>query len=102
MGSSELPKGLKAQLAVFSNVLARRGASAAEIEVTGHADASGDEQFNQWLSVRRAESVKAYLVERGVSADLLVIRGKGSAQLAKPASPYAAANRRIEIGRLAN
>ncbi len=50
------------------------------IEVAGHTDFLGSESYNESLSLRRAKSVKAYLVERGVSAERLLPRGYGTSQ----------------------
>lgn len=47
------------------------------IVATGHADSTGSDAYNQALSERRAESVKAYLVTKGVDAEKIVTKGKG-------------------------
>jgi OOP family OmpA-OmpF porin len=47
------------------------------VEIAGHTDSRGSEAFNQDLSQRRAEAVRAYLVERGVAADRMTARGHG-------------------------
>jgi len=47
------------------------------IVVTGYADRIGSKKYNQKLSERRAESVKAYLVSKGVTASRLSTQGKG-------------------------
>jgi outer membrane protein OmpA-like peptidoglycan-associated protein len=48
------------------------------VEVQGHTDDSGEEQFNLDLSQRRAETVRKWLVDKGgVSADRLVAKGYG-------------------------
>jgi OOP family OmpA-OmpF porin len=48
--------------------------------ITGHADRIGSEQYNQNLSERRANAVRAYLVEQGVDAQRLSVQGKGESQ----------------------
>ncbi|MFZ5476090.1 MAG: OmpA family protein [Myxococcota bacterium] len=50
------------------------------VEVQGHTDAVGDEAYNVDLSQRRAESVRAWLVEHGVDAARLVAKGYGTSQ----------------------
>ena len=50
------------------------------IVITGHTDRLGSDKYNQKLSERRAESVKAYLVGKGVSASRLNAQGKGETQ----------------------
>ncbi len=65
----------------------------------GHTDSIGTEKYNQGLSVRRAESVKAYLVSKGIEANRVYTEGKGEKQ------PIAdnrtregrAKNRRVEV-----
>lgn len=48
-----------------------------EVEVGGHTDSVGEEQKNQTLSKRRAESVKAFLVKEGVAAGRISAKGYG-------------------------
>lgn len=47
------------------------------IEISGHTDNVGTDEVNKKLSQERADSVKAYLVERGVEADRITTRGAG-------------------------
>jgi OOP family OmpA-OmpF porin len=46
----------------------------------GHADWVGTDEYNQKLSVRRAESVKAYLVSKGIEPNRVYTEGKGEKQ----------------------
>jgi OOP family OmpA-OmpF porin len=55
--------------------LASRAGEQATIEIIGHTDLSGDEQSNDLLSARRAESVRELLIDRGLAADRLSVRG---------------------------
>ena len=48
--------------------------------VEGYASSDGDEAYNIELSIKRAQAVKAYLVEIGVSKDRLEVRGLGEAE----------------------
>ena len=50
------------------------------VELAGHTDNVGDAAANMTLSVDRSSKVKAYLVEKGVSADRLVAKGYGQDQ----------------------
>jgi len=50
------------------------------IVVIGHADRFGSTQYNQILSEQRAATVKAYLVRKGVSPDMVLTEGKGEMQ----------------------
>ena len=101
VGSAELPELLKKQLDVFAEVLRGKKGSGHQVRVVGHADASGTAEVNQQLSIKRAQAVKDYLVEKGADPSQLVIVGLGSKDLADPANPTAAENRRVEIGRQA-
>ena len=49
----------------------------AMVTVTGHTDRFGSAAYNMRLSMRRAEAVKAYLVELGIPAAKIVATGKG-------------------------
>jgi outer membrane protein OmpA-like peptidoglycan-associated protein len=102
VGSAELPELLKKQLDVFAEVLRSKKGGSREIRVVGHADASGTPEANQQLSVKRAEAVKEYLVHKGADPGMLLVVGLGSQDLANPANPTAAENRRVEIGRPAH
>ena len=58
-------------------------ASGVNLEVViaiGHADSIGSDAYNERLSVRRAESVKAYLVSKGIQANRVYTEGKGEKQ----------------------
>jgi len=65
----------------------------------GHADWIGSDAYNQKLSVRRAESVKAYLVSKGVEPNRIYTEGKGEKQpvASNKTKEGRAKNRRVEI-----
>jgi len=50
------------------------------VEIAGHTDSVGSEEYNQGLSERRAESVREYLVSQGITATRLTARGYGELQ----------------------
>jgi OmpA-OmpF porin, OOP family len=99
LGSSELPDGLKRQLEVFAEVLKTKKGSGKVVRVEGHADASGAADANVALSQRRAQAVKEYLVQMGADATMISPVGVGSAAPKNSKDPFAAENRRVEIGR---
>jgi outer membrane protein OmpA-like peptidoglycan-associated protein len=67
--------------------------------IEGHTDSQGPEEFNEELSYQRAESVRDYLVERGVDSSRIRVEGRGEEQpIASNRSPEGRANnRRVEI-----
>jgi len=56
------------------------GTSYESVSVAGHADRIGTEQYNLKLSQRRADSVKAYLVRKGIPADKITTEAHGESQ----------------------
>ena len=71
------PEG-KAKLDKLANDI--KGIKLEVILAVGHADRLGDDAYNQKLSEKRAESVKAYLVSKGVDANRVYAEGKGEKQ----------------------
>ncbi|WP_280925953.1 outer membrane protein OmpA [Caldimonas mangrovi] len=65
----------------------------------GHTDAVGADAYNQKLSVRRSEAVKAYLVSKGIEKNRVYTEGKGEKQPVADNSTREgrAKNRRVEI-----
>jgi OOP family OmpA-OmpF porin len=65
----------------------------------GHTDSIGSDAYNQKLSVRRAESVKAYLVSKGVEPNRVYTEGKGEKQpvASNKTKDGRQKNRRVEI-----
>ncbi len=51
-----------------------------DVEISGHTDSVGSDQYNESLSLRRAESVRAYLISKGISTDRLTVKGYGESQ----------------------
>ena len=69
------------------------------VDVVGHADATGSDDYNLGLSQRRAGSVAQYLVSRGVIADRLFVAGEGERRPVASNATEAGRqqNRRVEI-----
>ncbi len=81
---SELRPQGKAILDDLANTLG--GATYEVILAIGHTDRLGSAQYNQKLSLKRAESVKQYLVAKGIAPNRIYAEGKGKAQpITKPA-----------------
>jgi OmpA-OmpF porin, OOP family len=74
-------------------------AGVTRIEATGHADRAGSDTYNQRLSQRRAEAVRAELIRQGVPANQITIAAKGEREpLVQTADgTREPQNRRVEI-----
>lgn len=72
---------------------------AIRVRVEGHADSTGPADYNQGLSERRAESVRKYLVDRGISITRLSVVGKGETEplVSNDTRAGRAVNRRVEF-----
>lgn len=66
---------------------------------TGHTDSIGTEAYNQKLSDRRANSVKQYLISKGIDSNRIYTEGKGelSPVATNKTREGRAQNRRVEI-----
>ena len=76
-----------------------KGITLEVVIAVGHTDAIGTDAYNQRLSVRRAEAVKAYLVSKGIPANRIYTEGKGKKQPVADNRTAAgrAKNRRVEV-----
>ena len=76
-----------------------KGISLEVIIAVGHTDSVGSDAYNQKLSVKRAESVKAYLVTKGIEKNRVYTEGKGEKQPVadNKTAEGRAKNRRVEI-----
>jgi outer membrane protein OmpA-like peptidoglycan-associated protein len=95
---SDLLASAQVKLNEVATALTKQDAES-KVTVEGHTDSQGDATYNQDLSQRRAQSVRDYLVSRGMSADRLSAQGFG---LTRPIADNASAegranNRRVEI-----
>ena len=76
-----------------------KGINLEVIIAVGHTDNVGSDVYNQKLAVKRAESVKAYLVSKGIEKNRIYTEGKGEKQPVadNKTSEGRAKNRRVEI-----
>lgn len=96
-GSTNLtPDSERAFAAVFDDVKRRPDY---QVEVIGHTDRVGDADFNLALSHKRAEVIRARLIERGIAANSVSSTGRGEGDLlvATPDRVAEGRNRRVEI-----
>jgi outer membrane protein OmpA-like peptidoglycan-associated protein len=96
-GSSTLKSGAREKLAKISGILLAHPGLTLQIE--GHTDSVGSDDFNQQLSERRADSVRDFLAEQGVAASAMSAHGFGKTQpVATNDTPDGRQrNRRVEL-----
>lgn len=70
-----------------------------KIEIAGHTDDKGSDEYNQTLSQGRAESVMNYLLQQGINSDRVVAKGYGESQPEVPndSDENRQINRRVEF-----
>src|SRR5712671_5963097 len=96
-GSYELLSAARERLAKISGiVIAHPGL---HLEVEGHTDAVGSDDYNQKLSENRAQAVRDYLVQQGISDNSIVSRGLGKTQpvATNDTAEGRQQNRRVEL-----
>ena len=78
------------------------GHSELRVEVAGYTDSRGSDAYNQRLSQARAESVRGYLIQKGVAANRLSARGFGESNPidTNTTTDGLARNRRVELHRI--
>lgn len=76
-----------------------QGVNLEVIIAVGHTDSVGTDAYNQKLSIRRAEAVKAYLQAKGIEANRIYTEGKGESQPVadNKSAEGRAKNRRVEV-----
>jgi outer membrane protein OmpA-like peptidoglycan-associated protein len=96
-GSYTLKPGAREKLAKISGILLAHPGLTLQIE--GHTDSVGGDDFNQQLSERRADSVRDFLAEQGVPGSNITARGFGKMQpVASNDTPEGRQrNRRVEL-----
>lgn len=73
-----------------------------KVEVSGHTDSVGTDRYNMGLSLRRADTVRSYLISKGISADRLVAKGYGESQpiASNDTEEGRFQNRRVELNQI--
>jgi outer membrane protein OmpA-like peptidoglycan-associated protein len=96
-GSFELLPGARERLAKISGIVLAY--PSLHLQVEGHTDSVGGDEYNQQLSEKRAGSVRDYLVQQGISADAIEARGFGKTEpVASNDTPEGRQqNRRVEM-----
>jgi len=96
-GSFTLKPGAREKLAKISGILLAH--SGLTLQIEGHTDSVGGDEFNQQLSERRADSVRDFLAEQGVPGSSITARGFGKTQPVAPNDTPEGRqrNRRVEL-----
>jgi outer membrane protein OmpA-like peptidoglycan-associated protein len=96
-GSFELLSGARERLAKVSGIVLAY--PSLHLEVEGHTDSIGSDEYNQQLSERRAMAVRDYLVQQGIASDAVGASGMGkSVPIAtNDTAEGRQQNRRVEI-----
>jgi OOP family OmpA-OmpF porin len=73
--------------------------SGSSILISGHADITGDEQLNHNLALKRANSIKKYLISKGVDSSLIevVSFGETKPKFLNTTAAGRSLNRRVEV-----
>ncbi len=97
-GSAALEPKLRPVLEAFANGLERDHTSTL-VRVVGHTDNTGNDAINDPLSLRRAESVRNFLLDRGIKSECIEVAGRGAREplVANDSAEDRARNRRVEI-----
>jgi outer membrane protein OmpA-like peptidoglycan-associated protein len=74
-GSFELAPGARERLAKVSGILLAY--PTLHVQIEGHTDSVGTDEYNQTLSERRADAVRDYFVQQGISAGSIEAKGFG-------------------------
>ncbi len=96
-GSYTLKPGAREKLAKISGILLAHPGLTLQIE--GHTDSVGTDEYNQQLSERRADSVRDFLAEQGVGGSTITARGFGKTQpvATNDTADGRQRNRRVEL-----
>ena len=100
LNSSVLAPAAVSQLEQLEAALKQETLNNYRFEVGGHTDASGSTEYNRQLSQHRADAVRKFLIERGLSPARLDAVGYGEDRLLHVDRPQDPENRRVEIRNL--
>ncbi len=95
--SSDLSAGASNVIDAVATEIAKNTPS--QVNISGHADTSGDAAYNKRLAFKRANAVRDALISRGVNADILSVDSRGEEELLVQTidNTREPANRRVNI-----
>ena len=95
--STPRPQG-RALLNKVAAELVKNAGDVKSIALVGHTDAVGSAEYNQKLSVRRADAVRNYLIEKGVNPSIITATGEGISHTFDNATAEGRSkNRRVDV-----
>jgi outer membrane protein OmpA-like peptidoglycan-associated protein len=98
LNSAVLSDQAKATVARMAAAMNSPQLAAYRFRLEGHTDVTGRPEYNLALSQKRAESVRAFLIEKfSVAAARLEAVGRGETELLDPGDPASPVNRRVKI-----
>jgi outer membrane protein OmpA-like peptidoglycan-associated protein len=99
---SDLGSGAQANLEKLARIL--KTYPDTDIQIFGHTDSNGSDEYNQSLSERRANAVSTYLVNNGIAVNRLIAKGMGESDpiVNNDTEETRAQNRRVEFVITAN
>ncbi|MFT3859582.1 MAG: OmpA family protein [Aquabacterium sp.] len=97
VGRADIKPQLRQVLEQFAQGL--QGQPNTHVRIVGHADSTGSDEANNYLSAQRAQSVRNFLVDRGVNGTRIETVGRGSREpiATNDTAEGRARNRRVEI-----
>jgi len=89
----------KVELHKLDEYIKSKGISVVDIDVIGHTDSKGSDEYNQGLSERRASAVKDYMVSEGIDGGIIDVSGEGESNPVADNSTDEgrALNRRVDV-----
>ena len=96
-----LSRQAKTNLDTLASVLKDGEGKGLKFEVSGHTNATGRAEYNDWLSQQRADAVTTYLIkDKGIPASMLEAWGAGSKDPLPGVDPKDGRNRRVQVKRV--
>lgn len=69
-----------------------------EISITGHTDAKGSDEYNMELGMRRAETVRDYMISQGIApSDIVSVESRGKREMLPDFDIFSLEQRRVKI-----
>ena len=89
----------KASLQALGDDIKAKSGKVVDIDIIGHTDSTGPEDYNQGLSERRAQAVADYIISEGIDASIIDVSGEGESNpiASNDTREGRAENRRVDV-----